>query len=494
MERMACVVLPEYPLQLLLKRNPQWLEHPVAVVDRDKAQGKLLWVNERARALRILPGLRYSEGLSLSHELRAGVVTEEDLQTQTERLLRRLRFYSADVEPSQEPGVFWLSARGLSLLFPSLQKWTELIHSDVCDMGYQLSVVAGFSRFGSYATAKSQITGTMCFREEFEEEIFAKAIRIERLGFKPELRDALAQLGVFNLGQFLELPSNGVRKRFGAEVHNLYQLAKGELWAPVQGTTPVEPARTALHLDHPEMQVHRLLVILEELLRNLMGILNARNETLQALHLNLQLDDGRETTEVLRPAEPTFDMKQLLELLRLRLENIALSAGVVHLELHIEGILATREQLQLFQTAPNRDLKAASRALARIRAELGDEAVAHAVLKEGHLPEARFTWEPVTKLETPKPRNVQTGNLIRRVFQRPIALSIQPRNEPDGWMITGLEDGPVEEIVGPYIVTGGWWRRDVFREYHFVRARRNGWLWVYFDRLRRRWYWQGCVE
>ena len=70
----------------------------------------------------------------------------------------------------------------------------------------------------------------------------------------------------------------------------------------------------------------------------------------------------------------------------------------------------------------------------------------------------------------------------------------QRRNEPDGWMILGLEGGAVEETLGPYVVSGAWWHREVHREYHFVRTGKTGWLWVYFDRRRRRWYLQGTVE
>ena len=61
-------------------------------------------------------------------------------------------------------------------------------------------------------------------------------------------------------------------------------------------------------------------------------------------------------------------------------------------------------------------------------------------------------------------------------------------------MILGLEGGPVEEVRGPYLISGGWWVREVQREYHFVRTTRSGWLWVYFDRRRRRWFLQGAVQ
>jgi nucleotidyltransferase/DNA polymerase involved in DNA repair len=58
--RLACVDLPAFPLQLLLRRHPEWAGYPAAVVAEDKPQGLVLWVNEAARELGVLPGLRYA--------------------------------------------------------------------------------------------------------------------------------------------------------------------------------------------------------------------------------------------------------------------------------------------------------------------------------------------------------------------------------------------------------------------------------------------------
>ena len=66
MVRLACVDLPAFPLQLLLRRHPEWASYPAAVVAEDKPQGLILWVNERARQQGVLPGLRYAAALSLA--------------------------------------------------------------------------------------------------------------------------------------------------------------------------------------------------------------------------------------------------------------------------------------------------------------------------------------------------------------------------------------------------------------------------------------------
>ena len=128
MDRMACVELPAFPLQLLLQRHPDWAGRPVAVVDRDKPQGVILWVNEHARACRIRTGMRYGAGLSLARTLHAGEVPPAEVERGVAALAGRLRRFSPDVEPSRdEPGIFWLNASGLSHLYASPRRWADAV-------------------------------------------------------------------------------------------------------------------------------------------------------------------------------------------------------------------------------------------------------------------------------------------------------------------------------------------------------------------------------
>lgn len=75
------------------------------------------------------------------------------------------------------------------------------------------------------------------------------------------------------------------------------------------------------------------------------------------------------------------------------LERVA--GRLVEMELTASGVAAMPEQLRLIVERPRRSLTAANRALARIRATFGDDAVVRARLTDGHLPEASFTWEPL---------------------------------------------------------------------------------------------------
>ncbi|HXV64835.1 MAG TPA: DNA polymerase Y family protein, partial [Vicinamibacteria bacterium] len=207
------------------------------------------------------------------------------------------------------------------------------------------------------------------------------------------------------------------------------------------------------------------------------------------------LDDRSALGETLRPDAPTLNGPLLVGLVRLRLETLSLDAGVVELTVSAEVAPKTHEQLSLVAERPRRDPSSCNRAFARLRAEFGESAVVRAALKDGHLPASRFEWSPLESFpERGAPEAGAERSLIRRIFDKPVALPHRSRHEPDGWLLRGLEFGPVRDFLGPYILSGGWWRRTVEREYYFVKMQHGDVFWIYFDRFRRRWFLEGQVE
>jgi protein ImuB len=318
----------------------------------------------------------------------------------------------------------------------------------------------------------------------------------------PEAFHALQQLGVRSVDALLRLPAQGLLERFGPELHRLHRLAAGDLWTPLQPQIPPDPIRRAVLLDDPENDASALLFIIKRLLHPLLAALASHGQALAALDLRLRPDRHEWRTERIRPAVPTLDVVQILDLVRLRLEAAGgdagaagPGAGVTEVELEASGQPATAEQIQLFAEHQQRDLEPGSRALARLRAEFGDDAVVRAVMRTGHLPEARFGWEKMERLQVPQPRPADERALVRRVFTRPQALPPAPRpSHDDGWLISGVVRGSVADQTGPYILSGGWWVREVRRDYYFVETRRGELLWVYYDRRRKGWFLQGRVE
>jgi protein ImuB len=509
--RVACVDVPALALQLLWRREPAWRTQPTVVVDEDRPQGVVRWASEQARALRVLPGQRFATALALAPELRAGVVPPEEIAAAVDELAARLHALSPEVTRSEgEPGTLWLGGAGLGRLYPSATAWGQAMVQVLVELGLAGVVVIGFSRFATCAIARGLGHGLgqdgaaappimRAFARDADERACARAVPLDRVDVAPALRDALARLGVTTLGQLVGLPGAGILERFGAAAHRLYQLAAGEGWDPLAPEPPPEAVDERIILDELEVDAERLVFALKAALDRLLDRLADKRRALTALYLELTLRHavGHHSRRVdcIKPAAPTLDGRALLGLCRLRLEHQPPEVGVCELRVWADDIAATREQLALFAERPRRDRAAADAALARLRAELGDDAIVRAVLRPGHLPEARFGWERLTHVAAPRPRRDQPRQLIRRVLTRPLILPPQPPSvRDDGWVLSGLAHGAVTRILGPYVVSGGWWATELHREYHFAETRRGDCLWLFYDRARRRWFQHGSIE
>jgi protein ImuB len=510
------------------RSKPEWRSLPTVVVSEDKPQGKVQWANTAALQSGVLPGQSYALALSLCVGLRACVVPEAEVARATEELKAVLWRYSPAVEVGEEAGVFWLDASGLGRLYTSLVTWSEALRTQLIDLGFATCVVVGFSRFGSYALARASRQSHV-LTSAADERTRVERVPLARLDIEPEFRDVLSKLGVHTIAALLSLPAAGLLRRFGKTAARLHAMAAGE-FAALRAAEWLAPLVVRSLLDAAESDSTRLLFVIKRMLAELLTKLVVRAEALVSLQLRFVLDrkQGTVESEPLKPAVPTLDGMLILDLVRLRLESWQLAHGVIEVELEATGAPSSSEQLRVFAEQPRRDLAAADRAIARLRAELGSEAVVHAQLCDGHLPEACFRWQPMTEL---KPARVNGENwelessstsqasenvtvdvtvnvtgssitrtlalrpLVRRFFRKPLQLSAPARQlRNDGWLIRGPEPGPVTHTAGPFLVNGGWWLREIQREYQFVMTRREELYWVYQDRRRRRWFLHGLVQ
>jgi len=475
-------------MQLLLRAHPEWRGHPTVVVAQDLPQSPVLWVNELARHSGIVPGLRYASALTLAPGLRAGVIPDSDVTRAVDAVTGALRNFSPHVEPAgDEPGVFWLDASGLERLHASLGDWARSIHDDLRPQGLDAIIVVGFTRFGTYAAARGT-RGTRVLSDPDEERQAAHGVLLRHLHLAPDTLDALERLGVRTVADLLRLPAEGVPERFGADIDSLHRSASGDVWAPLVPRRAVDAVRRHLVLDAPEADAQRLLFVVKQILHPLLARLASRGEALATLALRLRAGSGAWTAEVLRPAAPTLDAVRLADLVRLRLDTMRVDAGVTEVIVETAGAPATPEQLAVLPAAgPARDLEAGTLALDRLRARYGDGVAMCGVLREGHLPEARFGWEPAIHLRVPRPRVCDPRPLVRRLFERPVPLREIPRR-PDE------QDPGSAAVAGPYVVSGGWWVRDTHRAYYFIERPDAELLWVFYDVVRERWYLHGRLE
>lgn len=441
--------------------------------------------------------------------LRAEAQPAQAITAAVDALFERLLAFSPHVEPSlAEPGLFWLDPNGLEHVHGDLARWARSVHLALKHARHDASVVVGFRRGGVYALARVR-TGPLVLRDPAEEDRLAARVPLARLGSFPNtLRGELALLGIQTVGALLRLPVAQFRVRYGKEAAQLHDFLAGRAWSPLVPRMLEEPVAIEVEIDPPDDDPARLLFGLKGVLHPVAEALAPKHEGIVAIELVLHLEraapDGtRVHRERIETAAPTLEVVQIIELVRLRLATVSLPSPVVLVTATLERVRVHPRQFALLRDATgmaankSRDLDAAARALARLRASFGQGSVTRARLHDAHLPEARFRYEPVRDVSTPRGRAGGPSSvppcLVRRLLPTPAPLPPVPVHEPEAWL---GHHGALRAMLGPYRVAGGWWsprgRRE--RDYYFAETRRGEILWIFYDRPRRAWFLHGFVD
>ena len=479
-DRTACINIQALPLQLLLRKHPEWKQRPVAVVEQEKPQSSLLWVNIPAGQAGIRPGMRYASALSLNRDLCAGTVSEREIQAAVRQVHQLLNCFSPRVEPYEdEPGVFWADASGLDKLYGSLENWAQQINSQLSQLEFPASIVIGFSRFGSYALTKAERLVTVLPSLEAEQTQSCR-VNLLHLQLDPRLRDRLEKLAIHTLEDLLDLPESSIQRHLGKQAGHLYRLASGKLTLPLQPQIIPEPLHARMDLSESDSNAQQLIFWIKQLLDPLLRTTAEKYQVAAALQLQLRLENGTRHHQRIQLAQPTLEVSVLLNLVRLHLERVRLSAPPLELSLEVEAVYSSTKTRNLLKQKPSRNTEAALLALAQVRAEFGADSVLLVRLKPGHLPEACWEWQSFQRLTPATPRLVPIRSLVRRVHTRPKPLDWRRPIAP--------------QLLLGYLISGGWWNREIRRNYRFVNTNRGEILWVYYDPQGCRWYSQGRVE
>lgn len=489
---LACVALPAFPLQLVLREHPGWKDDPVVVVEDDRPLARILWASRAARRHRIGPGLRFTEAQSLLARLRGVPLADVDVDAAREEVFRLLVSFSPRVEPAPEAGVFWLDPGGLARLYPGPDSWATRVHSDLAARSFAASVVLGWRRACVLVIARAGARPRV-LRDPDEESREADEVPLAVLDFPPALQRELHALGVTTFGDFRRLPERGIAARFGPEALSLHRFATGKSWTPLRPVPPERPVRAEIAVDPPDDDRNRLLFAVKGALHGIADGLRRESRGIQAMEIALDLDHAPAHRERIETAAPSLDVVRLVDLVRLRLAATELAAAVERIEITAETRRLTPAQLAVLDTPPRRDPAAAAEAIARVKAAYGRESVAIARIDDAHLPEARVRWEPVTAVPEPRPPLAPDGPfpLMRSLLPVPRALPDLPRHEPESWL---GKLGAVEAMHGPDRLEGRWWERPAERDYFLVETRTGAILWIFHDRARRSWHLHGFVD
>ena len=503
--RIACLRLPDFPLQFLLRRRCDWKDKSVAWLSELKPEAPLRYISPQAKALGLEVGMRYATALGLVPDLLAGTSSEAELRQAEKSLLKILHRFSPSVCRGSDlilHGLYRLDVCGVGPAFRGMRSWAERLLGELSAAGWQAVVAVGYTPFAC-EVASYQISERRPYRlfEDRQQELTQTlTLPLSILGLSPDQVRRLERFGISSLEDFLALDSEEIRCRFGADLVEFYLKAGHALFERFEPLPPEEPIWAHFGCPEPIGSTAEVLVIASQLLHQLLPRLLQREEAVEQLLLGLILEDGSRLQQRLVPSAPTADRRLLEQLLALRLESF-FRRRPLRWGLRVERVLVAltgqpdpEKQGELFSDweaccdgatarAP-RDRKAALETLSRLRAEYGEDCLRRAVLCDHPLPGRDFFWHSGKEErdwldggERADPPS--TDARVRRILSSPVPMTCRDR-----W----------ENKQGPYQIDGGWWEPEPYHRQYFFAFQEQQTGWLYWDEFQQNWFAQGWLQ
>lgn len=461
-----CLNLSRLPIEVFLRAGTS---HDPLVVTSGGNAPLIVACNEHAAAAGIRDGMSLSAAYALLPELTARTRdTNAEHNCLGEIALWALQFTS---QVSVHAPDSLLLEIGASLrLFGGLDALCNQINESASQLGFDtLTAVAPTPR-GAYWLARSGLGVSVKDRETLQHHL--NRLPVTCLDAAGATFQSLERMGIRTVGQLARLPRDALARRFGQRLLDQLDRAFGNRPDPQTLFSPPSRFSVRLALPSPVSEAEALLFAAHRLILQLTGYLSASNAGVMRLRLMLENEDGATTDVIVALSIPGRDPKHLLNLLRERLSQTALSgrSEAITLEALEVAQLAPRNFSFLPDAVHAREERATL--VERLRARLGDDAVHGLSLFPDARPE--FAWH-----EAEPGIHTQPGPPLLRpawLLKRPRRLKLH-----DG---RPCLDGQLQIVDGPERIESGWWDGfDVMRDYFIARSNGGATFWIYRERI-----------
>jgi protein ImuB len=471
----ACIVIPSFSLQAVLRLHEELRARPFAVIDEES---RVLQMTAAARESYVEEGMTPTQAMARCQKivLRARSPHQEDAAQKA--LLQCASTFSPFLE-STAPGVCTINLRGLSeFAAPNGQTTLPLELSDRAHAwanrvlarvsGLQLNCQIGLSADPDVARLAAQEAEPILFVHNVSD--FLNTVPLHAAGLPPELLQVVSKWGLNSIGQLRDLGRDELASRFGSQILEFLDRIAPPRPRPLTWATPALDFEETMDLENPIESLEPLLFILRRFLDQLSHRLESVYLVAQEIKLTLALESGAKYERALSVPSPTRNINTLFRMLHTHLENLQTDAPIVGVTLRAEPARAQNHQFGLFQ-ASLRDPNQFYETLARLEALLGPNRSGTPVNKASYKPDD-FHIEPPRfhgqSIAEPPALKTGIGPSLRR-FRPAIPAVIQLEfNRPTN-IQSERARGKIVEAHGPWRSSGNWWEDGWARDEWDIR-------------------------
>lgn len=498
--RIACVLLPQFSVEVCLRSKPSLRGRPIAVAD---GESRREIAAASRNAVGVTPGMTPKQARAACPGL---IVIARDHQAEfsaTRELLDALETCGPLVEGAA-PGICYFDAASL----PSGE-------TGALGAVTALAVARGFSCAAGIADDKftarcaALVAGAgASIVPAGGSAAFLAPLPIGLLELLPGDADRFDLLGLRTLGQLAALPGGPLALRFGERARRYQQLARGE------DDEPLQPRQAVIVYEERFAFVEGAVESLEPVLSALRACIAAvaarlagSAQTCDRLDVVLEFASSALTVPVVL-AEPSASAASMFHLARIALESREVLESIAVVTARAMPCGAAPPQLSLFDGSSASRRAALAATLARLHAALGHEAalLMSAAASRSRLPERMQAATPLRSASelfaTPR------GGV--RAFARKEAgtkvASLQRSDaspQVDAWAPALRLVDPPKPIAppvtsasraGPFRLSESWWEHPVERDYYQLVDPVGALLLVFRDLRNGGWYLQGVFD
>ena len=452
--RIACLRVPLFPLAARLRSEPELRHEALAVMAGNGNGARVVAATRLARKAGVRVGLTLPQARSRLPQLIARPLDAACEQAAQEALLDIAEAFSPRVE-GVDGGIVYLDADGLEGHHPGEHPEEEMARALILavekDAGLPARVGVASSKLAARLAAGRPHSPHIV--PAGGEATFLAPLPLAELTPQAKILQRLASWGIQNLGDLARLPSAEVLSRLGSEGQALHCIARGEDSQPLVPRQPPPDFREGMELEWPLVNLEPFVFVARGALERLSRRLAGSGLACERLELTMELENtGRQARSITLPA-PTRDVKTLLTLLRLHLEEQPPQAPILAFELVAHPDRPRRAQLTLFGPEVLSPDKLAT-TVARLFALLGKGRVGSPRTVDGHCPErfALVPYEPPAPPKERRPAAAGRGLLTVRTLRPPLAIEViadgNPKLAPPSPQVPGTTAGGGKQVPG----------------------------------------------
>ena len=452
---------------------------PLVVSHRENNTQRVAALCERAEAL----GLGHGMGIAEARAMHPGIEVVEADPVADRLLLEGLADwcdrYTPLVALAGEDGLF-LDITGCAHLFGGEEAMLDDVSRRLSEQGFDAR--AGLASTPGVAWAAARYMRSGLIAPGGEAQALAP-LPLSALRIPPETRSGLESVGLRTVASVMTQPRAPFARRFGPLLLLRLDQALGHVEEAVSPRLPVAPLSAERQLAEPIMLVEDIERLVLLLAGRLKPDLERRGEGARCLSLALFRLDGEVRRLEIRTSSPMREPALVLRLFHERLERAGetLDAGFGFELVRLSVLDATRFDNEQGDLCGNVADDGADLVLFtdRVRARLGEGALARHVAVESHIPERAVRLLPFGEAASSQPLTAAAAPL-RSEAARPIRLLSRP--EPVDVAAVEVPEGPprhfrwrrashrVIRAEGPERIAPEWWHerkgaptRDYFR-------------------------------